>query len=377
MARLIWDDNSEKYGETGISNGVLFVKNSNGTYANGVAWNGLVGVTEKHSWEDPVSVYAVDAPSIDIYEQENFDLSLEAYTYPDEFLQCEGYAANPAPVNMHELLGTSETYELTATYDAVYDIYHITGTSDSSQHTYQMFNFIVNNFNMPYGMVPGKTYIFRMNSSQVNSNITFDIFYNTNPTSASWIGIRTGLAANTDYEITIPSTAIGFLARIRFYGTFAVDTYVSVDCQLKISNEVILAMQERKRFALCYKTLIGNDIEGIDFGYKLHIIYDCLALPSEEEYSTINNSVDITTFKWDVSTIPQNVSGLNPSPILILDSRKIPKTMMNYIEEYLFGTQNSDSVLLSIDDILNMMWSNYLITENRYRITFGGNRILV
>lgn len=88
MARLIWDDPSERYYETGISRGVLFVKNSDGTYNGGVAWNGLISVSEQHTDEGSFSAYVDGGQYVDIFGNEKIGLTIKTYAYPDEFEKC-------------------------------------------------------------------------------------------------------------------------------------------------------------------------------------------------------------------------------------------------------------------------------------------------
>ena len=92
MAKLIWDDIGEKIYETGVKNGVLYLQNA-GKYDKGVAWNGLTAVTESPSGAEPTNLYADDIKYISLYSAEEFGATIEAYTYPEEFAECDGSAA--------------------------------------------------------------------------------------------------------------------------------------------------------------------------------------------------------------------------------------------------------------------------------------------
>lgn len=92
MSRLVWDKDSERLYETGVNNGVLYVKESNGTYGNGVAWNGLTGVTENPSGAESTALYADNIKYLNLRSAEEFGCTIEAYTYPDEFMPCDGSA---------------------------------------------------------------------------------------------------------------------------------------------------------------------------------------------------------------------------------------------------------------------------------------------
>lgn len=93
MAKLIWDATGERFYETGVKNGVLYVADAQGTYPKGVAWNGLTAVTESPSGAEPSPLYADDIKYLNLMSAEEFGATVEAYTYPDEFAQCNGEAS--------------------------------------------------------------------------------------------------------------------------------------------------------------------------------------------------------------------------------------------------------------------------------------------
>lgn len=200
MSRLTWDKTGERYYETGVKQGVLYPIQSDGKYSLGVAWNGLTAVTESPSGAEATALYADDIKYLNLISNEEFGATIEAYTYPDEFAECDGSAV----------------------------------------------------------LVDG----------------------------------------------------------------------------------VMLGQQKRKTFGLCYKTTVGNDIDGNDYGYKLHLIYGCLAAPSEKAYATINDSPEAITFSWEVSTTPVNVDGFKPTSQITIDSTKLDesgKTKLASLEDILYG----------------------------------------
>lgn len=89
---LVWDQTGEKFYETGVKNGVLYVQHTDGTYPKGVAWNGLTAVTESPSGAEKTALYADDTKYLNMMSAEEFGATIEAYTYPDEFAQCDGSA---------------------------------------------------------------------------------------------------------------------------------------------------------------------------------------------------------------------------------------------------------------------------------------------
>lgn len=214
MAKLEFDNVGERLFETGVKNGVLFIMNDSGTYDKGVVWNGLTNVTEKPSGAEPTNLYADDIKYLVLYGAEEFEATIEAYTYPEEFEACDG-------------------------------------------------------------------------SKSLSAGIT-------------------------------------------------------------------IGQQERKTFAFCYRTAVGNDIVGQDYGYKLHIIYGAKAKPSEKGYSTINNDPEAITFSWDVTTTPVNVAGFKPTATVVIDSTKVDKGKLTKLEESLYGSASTESTLLMPDEIKAM-----------------------
>src|SRR5574344_1987350 len=199
MAKIVWDEVSKRIYETGVSKGVLYVQTDEGTYGKGVAWNGLTAVTESPSGAEPTPLYADDIKYLNLFSAEEFGATIEAYTYPTEFEECDGSAS----------------------------------------------------------VAPGVT----------------------------------------------------------------------------------IGQQSRKPFGLCYRTVLGNDVDGNDYGYKLHLIYGCQAQPSEKAFATINDSPEAITFSWEVKTTPVSVTGAKPTATLTIDSTKTTPEKMAALEAILYGTR--------------------------------------
>ena len=200
MSKITWDNAGERYYETGVKMGVLYPIQSGGVYSKGVAWNGLTAVTESPSGAEATPLYADDIKYLNLMSNEEFGATIEAYTYPDEFAECDGSAA--------------------------------------------------------------------------------------------------------------------------------------------LAQGVMIGQQKRKTFGLCYRTSVGNDVDGVDHGYKLHLVYGCLAAPSEKPYATINDSPEAITFSWEVSTTPVNVTGFKPTSQITIDSTKIAsekKAKLTELEDILYG----------------------------------------
>ena len=215
MAKLVFDNVGDRLFETGVKNGVLFVMGDNGQYEKGVVWNGLTAVTEKPTGADPTNLYADDIKYVVLYGEEEFEATIEAYTYPAEFEACDGSAA--------------------------------------------------------------------------------------------------------------------------------------------LTEGVSIGQQARKQFAFCYRTALGNDAKGQNFGYKIHIIYGCTAKPSEKAYSTINDSPEAVTFSWDVTTVPVPVNGMKPTASVVIDSTRVEAGKLKSLEDKLYGTETLESTLVLPNEIKELL----------------------
>lgn len=215
MSKIVWDKTGERFYETGVDRGVLYVQDDQGNYPKGVAWNGLIGVTESPTGAEPTPLYADNIKYLNLISVEEFEASIEAYTYPEEFEECDGSAE----------------------------------------------------------LVPGVT----------------------------------------------------------------------------------IGQQPRKAFGLCYRTKLGNDLEGDDYGYKLHLIYGAKAAPSEKGYETINDSPDAITFSWDITTTPVPVTGFKPTASLVVDSTKVAPEKLAALEEILYGSEEEDARLPLPDEVLTII----------------------
>ncbi len=204
MTKLNWDVQGERYYETGVSKGVLYPFKE-GKYTNGVAWNGLTAVTESPSGAEPTPLYADNIKYLNLLSNEEFAATVEAYTYPDEFAECDGSA------------------ELAA-------------------------------------------------------------------------GVSVG-------------------------------------------------QQKRIPFGMSYVTKVGNDTDGQDYGYKIHLIYGALAKPSQKNYATINDNPEAITFSWELSTTPVAVPNLKPTACITIDSKKVGSDKLKKIEDKLYGTETEEATL--------------------------------
>lgn len=120
------------------------------------------------------------------------------------------------------------------------------------------------------------------------------------------------------------------------------DEFAECDGSREIAKGVSVGQQERKVFGLSYTSLIGNDLEGTSYGYKIHLIYGALAAPSEKSHSTVNESPEAIAFSWELSTTPVEVPGMKNSAILTIDSTKTDQAKLKALEDILYGTETAD-----------------------------------
>ena len=217
MSKLTWDGAGKRLYELGVDRGVLYVQGTAGTYPSGVAWNGLVSVTESPSGAESNPQYADNIKYIDLISAEEFGGTIEAFTYPDEFGVCDGTAAP--------------------------------------------------------------------------------------------------------------------------------------------SEGLVLGQQTRKRFGMSYRTKIGNDVDQMDHGYKIHLIYGALAAPSEKAYASINDSPEAITFSWEFSTIPVALTTGSYKPVasLAIDSTKVDPAKLALLEAELYGDATNPANLPLPDEIITLL----------------------
>lgn len=118
------------------------------------------------------------------------------------------------------------------------------------------------------------------------------------------------------------------------------------------SSGVLIGQQGRQTFGLSYRTKIGNDVESMDHGYKLHLVYGGLAAPSEKDYATVNDSPAAVTFSWTVSTVPVPVTDLKPTSLITIDSTKVSGTDLDALNQILYGTDGVDPALPLPDAVI-------------------------
>ena len=123
----------------------------------------------------------------------------------------------------------------------------------------------------------------------------------------------------------------------------------------EIAPGVYVGQQDRAIFGLCVRTTIGNDTEGTEYGYKLHLVYGCQASPSETSYGTINDSPEAMNMSWEIATTPVSVTGMKPTAYLEIDSTKVEAAKLKALEDALYGTTDAEAYLPLPDEIAALL----------------------
>ena len=133
------------------------------------------------------------------------------------------------------------------------------------------------------------------------------------------------------------------------------DEFAACNGEKALTDGVVAGQQERSTFGLSYRTKVGNDTDGQDHAYKLHLIYGATAAPSEKAYATVNDSPEAITFSWEISTVPVNVAGMSPTASITIDSRTADATKLAALEKILYGSESAEARLPLPDEVKTMM----------------------
>lgn len=168
----------------------------------------------------------------------------------------------------------------------------------------------------------------------------------TYPKGVPWNGLinisenPTGAEANPIYADNIKY--LNLISKEEFGATVEAYTYpdefAACDGSAELAPGVTIGQQSRIPFGLSYRTLIGNDTDNTEHGYKIHLVYGAMAAPSEKAYASENDTPEPITFSWELTTTPVDVPGFKPSATVVLDSTKVEAAKMKEIEDILYGT---------------------------------------
>lgn len=141
-----------------------------------------------------------------------------------------------------------------------------------------------------------------------------------------------------------------------FEGTIEAFTYPlefeECDGTSRVQNGLRAKNQRRKQFGMVYRSKVGNDRDGIDHAYKIHILYNLKAEPSNRAYATLSDQTEPVTFNWNVSARPPIVSGIRPTAHYVIDSRETPPELLSILEDLLYGTELTDPALPTAGELI-------------------------
>ena len=202
----------------------------------------------------------------------------------------------------------------------------------------------------------------RLYETGVSKGVLYPQVSGAYPKGVAW----NGLTAVTESPSGAEATALyaddikylNLMSAEEFGATIEAYTYPeefeACDGSASLATGVNIGQQKRQAFGLCYRTVLGNDEDGNEYGYKLHIIYGCLAAPSEKAYATINDSPEAITFSWEVTTTPVTVEGFKPTACVTIDSTKVDGTKLAALEAVLYGDEDTEASLPLPDAIKAM-----------------------
>lgn len=185
----------------------------------------------------------------------------------------------------------------------------------------------------------------------------------TYPKGVPWNGITAITESPSGAEAT-PLYAddikyLNLISNEEFGATVEAYTYpaefAACDGSAELTKGVKIGQQPRKSFGLAYKTTLGNDVDNNDYGYKLHLIYGCLAAPSEKAYATINDSPEAITFSWEITTTPVEVKGFKPTSHIEINSKEVDASKLATLEAKLFGATETEAMLPLPDEIVTIL----------------------
>ena len=183
------------------------------------------------------------------------------------------------------------------------------------------------------------------------------------PKGVAWNGITaanespSGAESNDQYADNI--VYLSLTGAEKFEGTIEAFSspaeFDECDGMKELSRGLTVSQQTRKPFGFAYKSILGNDIKGNDYGYKLHIWYGCKAAPSERSHTTVNDSPEPQNPSWTVSSTPIAVPGAKPSSVLTFNSTTTPADKLKKIEDILYGTDEADARLPLPSEIIDLL----------------------
>jgi hypothetical protein len=196
------------------------------------------------------------------------------------------------------------------------------------------------------------------------SGITRGVFYDSDGYGVAWNGL-TSIEENTSNQvesiyfdgskINDVVTTGDFSATMKAF-TYP-DEFLPYEGIVEDVDGVFITGQSISRFGLSYQTKIGNDLIGTTYGYKLHLLYNLTAIPTQRTFNTLSLETEPVEFEWNITSIPEIIENYRPTAHVIFDSTKIQATLLQSIEDSIYGTAYYDPQLLPLNALLNFIRS--------------------
>ena len=138
------------------------------------------------------------------------------------------------------------------------------------------------------------------------------------------------------------------------------EEFVEIEGSAKLRNGLFVGDQPPQTFCLCYRTKIGNDLD-VEAGYKLHLIYNLTAIPSDKTYIGIKDSMSLTEFEWKITSIPEDIPGFRPTAHITVNSIDIDPWLLEDLECILYGNSNNVAKLIPMPEIIDFINSWYRV----------------
>lgn len=133
------------------------------------------------------------------------------------------------------------------------------------------------------------------------------------------------------------------------------DEWNQCDGNVEVTKGVVIGQQARRQFGLSYRTIIGNDVDGIDYGNKLHLLYGATASPSDRTYETVNENPEPNTLSWDFETTPVEVTGYKPTSLITIDMNKADPEKLEALLKILYGDEDTEPRLPLPDEVFEIL----------------------
>lgn len=181
----------------------------------------------------------------------------------------------------------------------------------------------------------------------------------TDTVAVPWNGLRSVEVQNEGQSVTPVYFDDKKVNEVVYVGDFAAtmkaytypDEFIPFDGYAEPIAGMFLDNQDRGTFGLCYRTMVGNDTDGIEYGYKLHLLYNLTALSDGITHQTVESNIEPIEFSWKLSSVPDQVHGFRPSSHIVIDSRKVDPVALSKIEDMLYGTELEDPYLPSMEEV--------------------------